>query len=107
MRKWEKIGEIGVDGGRCWIGDPCYILHTQKPHKSLGETWEEFCSLMHADEVPHQQFNYAHNEPGLGVCIETGYGDGLYDVFVRLTCEGRIAEAKVVFIDEPVDAGQL
>ena len=25
--EWEHIGEIGVDAGLCWLGDPCYILH--------------------------------------------------------------------------------
>ncbi len=28
--KWEKIGQIGVDAGLCWIGDPCYILHKEE-----------------------------------------------------------------------------
>ena len=99
MSDWEKVGEIGVDAGRCWIGDACYILHNQKPYKSLGGTWEEFCDLLHADEIPHKQFSYDHGEPGLGLCVETGYGDGLYPVFVKLNSEGRVAEAKVVFID--------
>src|SRR5262245_12284059 len=27
----EKIGEIGIDAGLCWIGDPSYILHAEPP----------------------------------------------------------------------------
>jgi hypothetical protein len=34
----KPIGEIGVDAGLCWIGDPCYILHTDQPPKAIGKT---------------------------------------------------------------------
>ena len=22
-----KVGEIGVDAGLCWIGDPCFLMY--------------------------------------------------------------------------------
>ena len=35
---------------------------------------------------------------GLGVSVSSGYGDGVYDVFVKRK-DNRIAEVKVVFIE--------
>ena len=36
------VGEIGVDAGLCWIGDPCYVLHANPPPSTVGRTWDEF-----------------------------------------------------------------
>src|SRR5438270_340558 len=44
--KSKYIGEIGVDAGLCWIGDPCYILHTDQPPKAIGKSWDEFCDIV-------------------------------------------------------------
>lgn len=110
--KWTKVGQIGVDAGLCWVGDPCYIIH---PHngtpKDLGKDWSEFCDRLERGEK-HQgkaqkgavQFNYDMGHAGLGVAVNTGFGDGVYDVFVRYSNEGswgrRVAELKVVFIGD-------
>jgi hypothetical protein len=116
--KWIKVGEIGVDAGLCWIGDPCYVinlphslkddpLETAKQKEDLGKTWagrDGFCDRLYAKEKesgqPAAQFNYDAGHPGLGVCVQTGYGDGTYDVFIKKNKEGRVMEAKVIFIDE-------
>ena len=45
----KQIGEIGVDAGLCWIGDPCYILHADPAPRAIGKDWEEFCDLLHED----------------------------------------------------------
>jgi hypothetical protein len=42
----KQIGEIGVDAGLCWIGDPCYILHKEHPPKAIGTSWDEFCDIL-------------------------------------------------------------
>ncbi len=106
---WEKVGIIGVDAGICWIGDPCYIMHKEEPYKDVGKDWGDFCDLLwkkgEDKENPlasprHVQFNYDGGHPGLGVCVSSGYGDGSYEVFVKKTSDGRIAEAKVVFIPD-------
>lgn len=94
----ERIGQITVDAGLCWVGDPCYILHKEEPPPEIGKTWNEFCKAVGSSDVT----NFTHSEEveGLGVCVSTGYGDGIYDVFVRRTPKGRIAELRVVFINE-------
>jgi Protein of unknown function (DUF4241) len=97
--KWEKVGEIGVDAGLCWVGDPCYILH-RKPGtepKDLGKTWPEFCDKLGDDYPTAKQFNYDLGHPGLGVAVSTGYGDGSYPVYVKKNDEGRIVGVMVKF----------
>jgi hypothetical protein len=116
---WIKVGEIGVDAGLCWIGDPCYVLPL--PHsknsgiesldapkqlpKEFGDSWIEFCrkleDKLEQSHQPAAQFNYDAGHSGLGVCLgNTGYGDGVYDVLILKNEEGRIKEAKIVFIED-------
>lgn len=155
--EWVEVGEVGVDAGMVWMGDPCYILalpHCRQPSeeekkkmiedgswdnlkdlyetpkelpKNLGESWHGFCDKMHNEEdrpifgyaSPEAlkfyrdaitkgyregqeavQFNYDMGHAGLGVCMGSGYGDGSYPVYVKRNKEGRITEAKIVFISE-------
>jgi len=51
----KKIGEIGVDAGLCWIGDPCYIFHQNKLPSTLGKDWPEFCNLVGQNERPYEE----------------------------------------------------
>jgi hypothetical protein len=96
----KKIGEIGVDAGLCWIGDPCYILHAQEPPQAIGRDWGEFCDILNrAGQYPTaMQFHYDLGHPGLGVVVSTGYGDGVYPVYAELNEEGRVARVLVEFI---------
>ena len=95
--EWERIGEIGVDAGLCWLGDPCYILHQETPPKDIGKNWEDFCDRIIDENI--KQFNYNMGHAGLGVCVSTGYGDGCYPVLAKFNKEGRIAEVKITFIN--------
>ena len=90
-KKWQKIGEIGVDAGLCWIGDPCYVLH-EKPN-AIGKDWDDFCRML---EDQTTQFNYDLGHPGLGVCVQTGHGDGTYDVDAIFK-DGVVKEIRVRF----------
>lgn len=98
----KQIGEIGVDAGLCWIGDPCYILHADPAPKAIGKDWSAFCDMLHADgQYPTcKQLDYDLGHAGLGVVVSTGYGDGLYPVFAEFNEEGRIARVCVEFIDD-------
>jgi len=99
------IGEIGVDAGLCWVGDPCYILHKEHPPKAIGKDWEEFCATLDEDEQypTAKQFHYDLGHPGLGVVVSTGYGDGVYPVYAEFNDEGRIAKLWVEFIADDED----
>lgn len=101
---WEKVGVIGVDAGVCWLGDPCYCV-TPDAENHPAPTWPEFVDALYSkdkDGPTCVQFNFAGGHPGLGVCVSAGFGDGLYDVYVkraRTEAGPRIAELKVVFIE--------
>jgi len=74
---WERVGEIVVDSGHCWVGDPIYI----------------------AANAPRE---YDPEPPG-GVTVSTGWGDGDYNVYVR-RAEGRIKAVMVVFDEDAAEA---
>jgi hypothetical protein len=102
------IGEIGIDAGLCWIGDPSYILHTERPPKAIGKSWDEFCDILHRDKryPTFMQFPYDLGHRGLGIVVSTGYGDGLYPVFAEFNDEGRIAKVCVEFIGQDDDSDE-
>jgi hypothetical protein len=97
----KRIGEIGVDAGLCWIGDPCYILHAEQMPKAVGKNWDEFCNLL--QNATTKQFNYDRGHPGLGVAVSTGHGDGVYPVFAEFDAGGRVAKVWVQFIGDSHD----
>jgi hypothetical protein len=96
----KQIGEIGVDAGLCWIGDPCYILHAEPAPKAIGKDWGEFCDLLHEDGAypTCKQLHYDLGHVGLGVVVSTGYGDGTYPVYAEFNDEGRVASVRVDFL---------
>ncbi len=97
----KQIGQIGIDAGLCWIGDPSYILHAPSLPKAIGKDWDEFCdNLDRSGRYPTcQQFHYDLGHAGLGVVVSTGYGDGVYPVFAEFNEEGRVAEVWIEFIE--------
>jgi hypothetical protein len=100
-----KVGEIGVDAGLCWIGDPCYILHKKEPPREIGKNWGEFCDILHSTNefVSHKQFNYDLGHPGLGVVVSTGHGDGVYPVYADIDSHGTVHRVWVEFMGEDDD----
>lgn len=95
---WEKVGEIGVDSGTCWVGDPCYCV-VPDAHEHPAKSWSEFCDASRQDREGVHQWNYKLGHPGLGVSVTTGGGDGRYPVFVSRDELGQVAAVKVVFIE--------
>lgn len=91
-------GSFAVDSGQAIVGDPCYL-----------DKWEPW-----ADGTPFEHEENAGNYGYLGACgvtlkdgfgqlgsadavaFSTGYGDGLYPVYVKLNDDGRVG---MVIID--------
>jgi len=114
MDEWQKVGEIGVDAGLCWVGDPCYCV-TPDANEHPAQTWTEFCDML-LDDGKHRhatQFKYKAGHDGLGVAVTSGLGDGTYPVYAKIKelpgSGERVHEIRVVFIDpsgkHPYDKG--
>jgi hypothetical protein len=78
--KIELLGNIAVDSGCVWVGDPCYIVPPKENKlKGEGPAWEDFCEqIISGDPV----FKFEHGGPGLGICTHTHHGDGYYPVYL-------------------------
>lgn len=72
---WEDVGEVGVDSGLIWIGDPCYQGISVEKGFFDGPKPKEYTE---------------------GVCTPTGYGDGSYRVYVQRK-DGRVMKIMVDF----------
>ena len=97
----KHIGKIAVDAGLCWIGDPCYVLpeDSQERTDEAIHNWGVFCNTMR-DKISHA-FTFAHGHEGLGVCVGTGYGDGLYPVVADIDKRsGHVKSVTITFIGE-------
>lgn len=82
-KEWTLVGHFGVDSGLCWIGDPCYVIHTP-PDQSLGASWREFCDKLGDIYPTAKSFDISSGYEGLGCCISTGCGDGVYPVYALI-----------------------
>ena len=91
----EHVGHIAVDAGLCWVGDPCYALPDDRS-QTVGGDWSEFCNQMRGRD--HRSFEGISGHEGVGVCVETGWGDGFYPVHITRSADGRIASVTVTFI---------
>jgi hypothetical protein len=97
----KQIGVISVDAGLCWVGDPCYILHREQGlPDELGKNWLDFCEKI-KDMQYAKEFKHDRGFDGLGVCVSTGFGDGCYPVYAKISDEGewgkRVKEITIKF----------
>ena len=91
-----KIGEIYVDAGLCWLGDPCYIMGNDAI--SRVKDWSEFCEKLHRTESVQHSTPLGH---GIGVAVTTGHGDGCYPVFITYDEDsGRPSSVRIEFIGQ-------
>lgn len=97
----EQVGEICVDAGLCWIGDPCYFWRDEEKQPTTGKlgTWEDMVKQVYP--TLHQAI--PHDFDGLGVVVPTGMGDGIYPVFATFNKDGRVTEVTVQFLNEDED----
>ena len=96
----ELAGYFSVDSGQAMVGDPCYLddWDTNKNDEWNLEGKEGQYSYHGASAVTlSKQFG------SLGfnaVVFSTGYGDGLYPVYVKLNEDGRVSKVVIDFEGE-------
>jgi hypothetical protein len=99
-----QAGSFGVDSGQAMVGDPCYL-----------DNWDTNKNEQWSTEGKEGEYSYhgasattlanAYGELGNGsaVVFSTGYGDGLYPVYVQMNEDGRVSKVVIDFegdIDE-------
>ena len=89
---------IYVDAGIIWIGDPCYIMGDDASNRVTD--WQEFCKKL----VDHKTISEPLGK-GIGVLVDSGYGDGAYNVDYTTNSQGRVASVTVTFINSMEDDG--
>lgn len=101
------VGNIGIDAGLCWIGDPCYVLSDEASERDQFKDWSEFCGNLGDGYPTMKSFNFKLGHEGLGVCVSTGVGDGVYPVYATVGEVGgwgkRIKSVTIVFIEDDED----
>ena len=93
----ELAGMFSVDSGQAMVGDPCYLddWDTNKNDEWNLEGKEGQYSYQGASAT-----TVANNFGSLGfnaVVFSTGYGDGLYPVYVKLNDDGRVSMVVIDF----------
>jgi len=91
---WTKVGDIGIDAGLCWVGDPCYVVPDDA---SYTPTWVEFLQTIKAVGTSSVYPVLQEVERGTGCCVSTGDGDGCYPVYARTDRHGCVRELRVLF----------
>ncbi len=91
MSDWYQVGKVCVDAGLIWLGDPCYVL-PDNTSLNPGANWEEFCNKL--GEAKTKEW-----DNGIGVTVESGYGDGEYPVYVQYDSYGRVKAVKIEFTE--------
>jgi len=93
--KFVKSGEVCVDSGQILLIDPCYIDESFPKGVGVGEhdlTYKGVCRVTLRDSGCGQV-------AGLGFATSSGYGDGVYPVYVARR-EGRIVSIRIDFMTE-------
>lgn len=116
------IGDVGVDSGQLMITDPCYVkdFDSQEDIDFYDSIPEGVDLNNHHNEQPLDKYPYTYGGAsaascnkdraavlssstgftGVGACFSTGYGDGMYPVYVEYNEEGRVKSITVEFLGD-------
>jgi hypothetical protein len=99
--KKKLIGYCAVDSGQILLTDPCYLDKWKdteafdKKEKAGNYSYAGCCKK----EKSGVQLKFKNGIKGAGVCVSSGYGDGLYPVYAEEK-NGRIKKVEIIFINE-------
>jgi hypothetical protein len=100
-------GSFGVDSGQAMVGDPCYLDNWDT---NKNEEWNIDNKVGEYSYQGASATTIANNYGEIGlssaVVFSTGYGDGLYPVYVQMNEDGRVSKVVIDFegdIDDEQD----
>jgi hypothetical protein len=92
-------GSFAVDSGQAMVGDPCYL--------DKFEHWPDGTPFDHESKAGEYGYlgacgvtlkdGYGQLGAADAVVFTTGYGDGLYPVYVKLNDDGRVGMVVIDF----------
>lgn len=98
-------GYVDVDAGLVFVGDPCYTMGDDA--SSRVTKWGDFCDALfyeNGKRSDYEQKGFANPlGQGVGVAVQSGYGDGTYPVYVTYGDEGRVASVTIEFMGDEDD----
>lgn len=103
-----QIGEVDVDSGLVFVGDPCYIWNNEQRRadndppaieREVGD-YHAMCDSL--DGVAYPQYK-SYN--GYGVITSSGYGDGTYPVYATIE-DGHIVSLTIDFLPSDEDGDE-
>ena len=93
-----QAGSFGVDSGQAMVGDPCYL---DEWDTNKNEEWniegKEGQYSYHGASATTLANSYGELGMGTAVVFNTGYGDGLYPVYVQMNEDGRVSKVVIDF----------
>lgn len=94
----EYAGSFSVDSGQAMVGDPCYLSdydpNTNDEWNLDGKVGEYSYQGVSATTIAS---NFGLVGDGKAVAFSTGYGDGLYPVYIKTNDEGRVSMVVIDF----------
>lgn len=108
------IGHVPVDSGQVFIVDPCYVLNGdvqfQGDEVVSDNAYSRACAASMSEDgaAPFRagvDVNI-HGNPITApdaVCTSTGWGDGMYPVYVTYSDDGRVASMTIEFMEDEDD----
>lgn len=95
-RKGKKlVGHVDVDAGLIWVGDPCYVMGDEASDRVTD--WGDFCEKLFSDK---NRDSTGASEPlgkGVGIAVQSGYGDGSYPVYLEYHDDGVPSRITIEF----------
>ena len=99
----EYAGSIAIDSGQAMVGDPCYL------HNWDTSTNDDDMSDKRIGEYSYNGVSATTIKNNFGtvgihkaVAFSTGYGDGVYPVYVKLNEDNRVSMVIIDF-EENID----
>lgn len=91
-------GSFGVDSGQAMVGDPCYLDNWDT---NKNDEWNIESKVgqysYHGASATTLANNYGEIGNSSAVVFSTGYGDGIYPVYVEMNSDGRVSKVVIDF----------
>ena len=91
-------GSFGVDSGQAMVGDPCYLDNWDT---NKNDEWNIDNKVGQYSYQGASATTLANNYGEIGnssaVVFSTGYGDGVYPVYVEMNSDGRVSKVVIDF----------